>query len=107
MTENEWIYIKETHALDVSYKQLMKFENRELAWRFAHIKSGMKLTRMEWELQQAAIIKAKLEAKRKRKANIMYWIYVFLFFAIPILLIYFQAPLSETFEFLFVGSNKR
>ena len=64
MTEHEWLYIKQTHSLDISYKELMKFENRELAWRFAHIKSGMTLSRLQWELEQAAKIEAKLEKKR-------------------------------------------
>lgn len=107
MTENEWLYLKTTQALDVSYEDLMKFEDRELAWRFAHIKSGMTLSRLEWEMQQAAIVKAKLEKKRKRREAIKLWVIFFLLLTTPVLFIYYLPELSKAYEFLFVGNGGR
>ena len=95
MSEKEWLYIKDMYHVTMSYEewdQVRVFETREKRWREAHVKSGLRLSREDWEANEAAKVKAffKMKKDKKRKTrNFMWRVFGMLtFIAYCLLLVY-------------------
>jgi len=95
MTDQEWLYIKDAYHINMNFEQwqhVRKFEEREKKWRLAHIQSGLRLSRKEWEEDQSAKIEAffQMKKEKKRKFNHMLWrvFGMFAFIAYCLLLVY-------------------
>lgn len=86
MTEQEWLYIQDKYCIredQAEWQQIKNFELREMQWRKAHIGSGMKLSRKEWEEDQEARYQAYLDqvkTKQKKRRNrnwTIFWLLLF------------------------------
>lgn len=95
MTEKEWLYIKDAYHVTMSYEEwdrVRLFETREKQWRMAHVKSGLRLSRKDWEAgivaKQEATFSAAKEKKRKSRNRAWRFFGVFMFVAYCALLVY-------------------